>query len=254
MRPKKLLLILIALAFAFIVVGTGLFFFMSGSDCNGFRGDKRIAPKGEIVKVDKDVTDFTEVELNGSFHVFIKQADVTEVEIVTHSNIHEFIEMIQEADRLVLKQKCGFWLKEPVRVYIKAPDLDKIEVNGASELTMDEPFKTDHLILDCKGASEANLNINCRHFEADIKGASEVDVEGTAETCNLNIRGAADYDAAKLFVKSQNIDIKGAGEARVNAEENLNVDVSGAAEVKYYGSPQITKKIRGAGDITKIGD
>jgi hypothetical protein len=67
----------------------------------------------------------------------------------------------------------------------------------------------------------------------------------------VHLSGAGDIDAGDLIAQDVEVDLSGAGGARVYAKEMLDVSISGMGSVRYRGEPQIRKNISGLGSLKR---
>jgi hypothetical protein len=67
----------------------------------------------------------------------------------------------------------------------------------------------------------------------------------------MQLSDAGDFDAFDLVAGDVEIDLSGAGSARVYATEKLDVSISGAGTVKYRGDPEVHKQISGLGSLKR---
>jgi hypothetical protein len=71
------------------------------------------------------------------------------------------------------------------------------------------------------------------------------------EDLRVQLSGAGDIDAFDLLADNVEIDMSGAGGARVNAKNKLDVSISGVGSVRYRGEPEVHKNISGLGSLKR---
>ena len=76
--------------------------------------------------------------------------------------------------------------------------------------------------------------------------------EGATSSLGLVIDGAGDAYCDKLQARQVAVRIRGSGDARVHASDELKVDIDGSGDVRYRGTPKITKSIRGSGSVEPL--
>ena len=72
---------------------------------------------------------------------------------------------------------------------------------------------------------------------------------GDADVHELKIRGASEVESFDLLTNSTAVNIIGAGNCEVNAQNDLDVSITGAGIVYYKGNPTITQSITGLGQV-----
>ncbi len=66
------------------------------------------------------------------------------------------------------------------------------------------------------------------------------------------IDGSGDVYCADLLAERVAVRIRGNGDARVHATDELKVDIDGSGDVRYRGTPTISKSVRGAGAVRPL--
>jgi hypothetical protein len=122
--------------------------------------------------------------------------------------------------------------------------LSKLELLSPCDVKSSTQISGDNLDVILKGAaSEADLDVNVKNLTTSIEGAGDIEYKGTAENHKLTISGAGDVDAYDLATNSTDIEVDGAGDAKVNAKQDLKGVINGAGEILYKEEPA-TKDIK----------
>jgi hypothetical protein len=207
-----------------------------------------------------DFSDFTKVEVGGSFEVEIVQSDRFSVSIIADDNLFEYIQVSQQGSTLKIRvQPAVVFLSATYRVEITMPELLGLElsgatrgaitgfesgedldirVSGASSLELDGIVAGD-MAFDISGASRVTGEITAGDVEYDISGASTVRLQGAAGDMKLDLSGASNAELDGLPVSDADVNLSGASRAAVNVDGILNIDLSGASKLVYVGNPTI---------------
>lgn len=195
---------------------------------------------GKLVKQDRDVSMFTEIEAGSAFEIILEQGEPLTVTVETDDNYLENITTSVENNRLVV-ESSGMKNPTAMKVYIKMPDLTSLELSGAARADSQGEFKINNLDVEASGASKVNMTIDAQLVKSNISGASKVLLDGKASSLEAEVSGAALLEALKLVSQSVTIDVSGAGKARVYAVNELNAELSGAGNLAYYDDPDLKK-------------
>ncbi len=77
-------------------------------------------------------------------------------------------------------------------------------------------------------------------------------LSGSAEVLKVGVSGAANLEAKELIARLVKIDLSGAANATVYAEESVNASVSGVGNINYYGNPSdVQSNVSGIGSINR---
>lgn len=200
-------------------------FFNFSFNFNGVKGS------GYVANEKRDVSGFRAVDVSGVFQVEIAAQKEFSVEVEADDNLLPLIttEVDDGVLRLETTQKLS--TSNPIRVRISAPDIDKIEASGATNVTLS----------DLK-----NLGIS-----VDSSGASKIKITGETAKLVVETSGATKVNAENLTAQDATIEASGASNVSVNVTGNLRTDASGASKIVYAGNPkEIVKKASGGSSVS----
>jgi hypothetical protein len=211
---------------------------------------------GNIIREDRTVSNFRELEVHGAFDVYLSQGDLQPVRIETDENLIPYVETIQEGDKLVIRNKDGYSLdpSKKLIVHVMAPVYESIEVSGASNVLGQNKINNDEdLDLDISGAGDIKLEVDAPNIDIKISGSGKAILEGETRKLDLKLSGAGSARCFKLLSEITKVDISGAGNAEVFASDQLEANVSGAGSVKYKGGAKKVKQdVSGAGTVKLV--
>ncbi len=231
-----------------LVISISCLFFTS---CD--TGGKRVRGNGNIITTERTVSSFSDVELYGNIDVYIMQGDLQPVRLEGDDNLLPYIEINQEKDQLIIRNRKGFDLSpsKDLKAYVTAPVFKNISVSGASDITGENKISNnDYLRLQVSGAGDINMEVDVPEVKAEISGSGSVNLKGQTKDFDLDLSGAGNAHCYDLISENTEVDISGAGDAEVYASVGLNAEVSGAGTVRYKGKVQnIKQHVSGAGSI-----
>jgi hypothetical protein len=230
---KKIGIIVFGIAIIIGVAFSSLFSFgrLTGRVLN-FSFDHSVKGSGNITKVSRDVSDFSSVDVGGIFQVEIVAGKDNSVEIEADDNLIQFIKTDVRGDTLKISSEKGLHSESPIRVRISAPNIERVEADGASKVT----------VSDIKNSS----------LDIDTSGASKVYLAGSTDNLNVQVSGASKVDAENLAAAKGNVEANGASQVTLNVAEELRAEASGASKVTYTGNPGVLHKdVSGASSINK---
>ncbi len=192
--------------------------------------DHRITGSGNVASDKRDATGFSSVEVGGVFEVEITAQKDYSVVVEADDNLLPLIKTEVSGGVLEISSEKKLSTKNPIRVRISAPDVENLEISGASKVSLSD-LKNAALAVNSSGASKISLAGETSKLTIDVSGASKIDAE------NLRTEDAA-------------IDASGASHVSVNVSGTLRADASGATKIIYSGSPRnVEKKTSGASSV-----
>ncbi len=233
---------------------TGLLAVLMLASCN--IGNEQITGNGNIRSEERTVSSFDEVEVDGALDVYISQGDMKPVKIEGDENLIQYIEIVEEGDRIKLRTRDNVNLNftEDVKIYITAPEYRSLDVGGASKITGQTAIDNNqNLSLKLSGASEVTIDVDAPEIQSDLSGSSTLNVKGETKEFNLETSGASKARCFNLLSENTFAHVSGASNAEVYASVNLDAKVSGAGSVKHKGNAKsIKQEVSGAGSMNKV--
>lgn len=197
-----------------------------------------IQGSGDLVTMEQNISDFTQVAAHHSCKLRITQGEDFEVVVRIDDNLAEHLRVEKKGDSLDIGMARGFnYGRMTLEADVTMPDLDGVQLSGASNAEVVGFSFTHDLDLGLSGASELVSQISTGDLVIHLSGASEVELEGRGDDVLVNASGASSADLAEFEARDVEVQLSGASSARLNLHGRLSGDASGAASVSYRGDP-----------------
>ena len=222
--------------------------------CNHIFG-KRVHGNGNVTTQDRQVGSFKDVKVDGAAKVFVSQGDQHSVKVEVDENLQQLIEVFQEGNKVVVREKSGFNLSPSgeIKIYVTAPVYNDINVSGACDIIGQTPITNpENIAMHISGAGDMKMEVNAPRITAEVSGSGNVDLKGETKSVDLDLTGAAHAHCFDLKSEETKVDISGAGSAEVYASVHLDAQVSGAGSVDYKGGGRVDQHVSGAGGIHRV--
>jgi hypothetical protein len=209
----------------------------------------------------RNVGKFSKLNISGAIDVHLLQGAETALAISTKDGKYN--------DRVKTEIKNGTlfiqvnyngwkwkeWGNMVVNAYLTVEDLTKIEINGASQLKIQDVLRLSFLELEVSGASSVKGDIQVKKLQLQVSGASSTNLEGSVEEATIEATGASTLKGYDLVVESCNIQVSGASTAKVTVSKTLVANASGASSLRYRGNCSIVNiNSSGASSIRRADD
>jgi len=209
---------------------------------------------GNMITKEIEVDDFKEIIVSGNFEIMLIAGDKAGVSLTADENLHEFIEISTNGDRLVIETLANLDSDDGLSLYITYTELTAIEIGGAATLESEETIDGEYLNISMSGAGALDLSLNLNALKLSVSGAGSVELSGRADEQNISMSGAGGLDAYELESKICKVQISGVGSANINVTEKLDASVSGVGGISYIGNPEeVISDVSGLGSISKSG-
>jgi hypothetical protein len=222
--------------------------------CRHFLG-KRVRGNGEIRTENRSVSNFKNVDVSGAAKVYVSQGDPASVKIEGDDNLLQYIEVVQEGDKVSVRERPGFNLipTGDLHVYVTAPVFNNIDASGACDIIGKTKLSnSEDLSLHVSGAGDIRMELDAPRLTAKVSGSGSIDLKGQTKDVDLELTGAGHAHCYDLLAENTKVDISGAGSAEVYASVKLDAEVSGAGDVRYKGNASnVSQHVSGAGSVKK---
>lgn len=193
--------------------------------------DHGVTGSGSVASEQRDLAGFTRVDVGGAFVVEITAQKDYRVVVEADDNLLPLITTTVSGGTLEISSEKKLSTKNPIRVRISAPDIEKIQSSGAAKVS----------IADLKGES----------LDLESSGAAWINVAGEVAALNIDVSGASNINAENLKAENATVDASGASFVGVNVWGDLKSDASGASRIVYSGNPKnVEKRTSGASSTT----
>lgn len=238
---------------------------------------QRVDGSGSVVRVGRDVGDFTGVHLSTIGTVHVKMGKTDGLEIEAEENLIEYIETEVEDGTLKISTRKRFNLKakEPIKYFVTIKKLDRIALSSSGDAILPQIENESFAIalsssgdLQVKSLAVGHLDVNISSSgDASIEmiGAESIDAAlsssgdlqfggGEVEDLNLSISSSGDFDGIDLKAERAMVKISSSGYAYVWVTDDLVVTLSSSGSVHYSGDPVLTKQRSSSGKVKRMGN
>lgn len=224
------------------------------------------------------VEPFSVLEIDADYEVEILQGAQTQVELITDSNLHEFISMNRVGEKLTLSSRAKVRSKRKMEFRITfGPELQTIIVREDAQLssvtklefarlnlTVDndaEVYLTadvSDLTLLTTGDSKSELNLSgdnaniqvtdnanvkalltYDNLEMMMKDRVDTRIEGDVDQGKITLLDRISMEAKNLVFKDLELKVSDNAKVEVNATKSLRIEAEKDADITVYNSPKI---------------
>ncbi|NOZ35884.1 MAG: DUF2807 domain-containing protein [Chlorobi bacterium] len=204
---------------------------------------------GDTIKQEINLENFDKIEMAIDADVILIKGDVQKVKIEAQQNIIANIKTKVKSGKWIIEYGRNVGKHNPVTIYITLPAIPEIVLSGSGNISSDDTFDADTLILKIPGSGNIDIETNTKNVDISISGSGNIYLDGETTNQNISIFGSGNYKCFSFLSKKSDITISGSGTCEVYAQDNLFVEISGSGNVYYKGNPSINSMISGSGNI-----
>jgi Putative auto-transporter adhesin, head GIN domain len=177
---------------------------------------------------------FTEIRLEGSANVKVRQGDSIEVIVKDFPNLLPFIRTTISGNTLVIDIQSDTWISNSVaEVTVTLPKLTGLEISGSGDI------------------GSVN-NLTCEDLGILISGSGDISLAGKGKKMNAKISGSGDVRTFDFICDDIKASVTGSGNMDLNAVKTLDANISGSGDITYKGNPSVNSQVTGSGRVKKF--
>ena len=208
---------------------------------------------GNVTSIDRPLSAFSRIRLEGSSHAYIIKDSVFFVRISADDNVIPLIETSVSNGKLVVGKMDNKCIKNEHRtdIYIHTNNIQEVIMEGSGSVDGQSGFAGDELSVTIKGSGDLRMNYVGNKVRGAIEGSGNIHLAGAAATQEFAITGSGYIHADQMPASNVKVSIQGSGNMDVNSTGYLDVNISGSGTVWYSGNPSIQTDISGSGKVKK---
>ena len=167
-------------------------------------GGKRIRGNGTMKTETRSAGTFSNIDVSGSFDVYVKQDSASSVKVEADENLMEYIVIETLGNTLRIKTKDGANLKSSngIKVYVSNPSYKDFDASGACDIESENRItSTETISIGLSGASSVKLDVNAPKVSVDGSGASTVSLSGTNKDFEWKVPAVPISNVMTCFLK-----------------------------------------------------
>ncbi len=180
-----------------------------------------------------EIRDFQKIKVGGTFDVKVKQGTEYKLEVAARNerDLND-LDIEKSGDALSIAFENRFFKdREKVVVYITMPNIEGLDISGASKIQVYRFKNMDDLDVEISGASKAAIDIEANNLTINDSGASKLSIRGEVKNLDIDISGASKIEAENLNITHAKVNASGASDVNLGKVESLDSNTNGAAKV-----------------------
>ncbi len=190
----------------------------------------------------RTVEKFNVIEVSGAVSLYLSQGNTTGIAVSAGDEKYNN-KIKTEVKDGVLRISVeggvwnGFnWTNRKLRAYVTVTDINRLDVSGASYVSISGTLKADDIKMEVSGASEVKGIVAVNKLDMDMSGASVAKLSGTVNEGTIDASGACKVNSYDLVFNKCKVSSSGASDIRVTINGELDADATGGSTIYYKGS------------------
>ncbi|MAW95556.1 MULTISPECIES: head GIN domain-containing protein [unclassified Leeuwenhoekiella] len=219
-------------------------------------GGKKIEGNGNEVTRERQVGSFNEIDVAGSFDVYLVAGSEGTVSVEAEENLQEYIITEVKGDKLKIHTKDGYSLRtsrnKGIVITVPFRDIEKVSLAGSGDIMTKDPINAQNFRCALAGSGDMVLEVNAQDVRASLAGSGDLVVKGSTQQVELEVAGSGDLDASDLKSKDATARVSGSGDINLNCDGGtLKANVAGSGDIRYTGKPEkVNSNVVGSGSVS----
>ncbi|PHR93497.1 MAG: DUF2807 domain-containing protein [Leeuwenhoekiella sp.] len=219
-------------------------------------GGNKVEGNGNEVTRERQVGSYDEIDVAGSFDVYLVAGSEGTVTVEAEENLQEYIITEVKGDKLKIHTKDGYSLRssrnKDIIITVPFKDIDKVSLAGSGDVMTKDAINAQSFRCALAGSGDMVLEVNAQDVRASLAGSGDLVVKGSAQEVELEVAGSGDLDASDLKSKDATARVSGSGDINLNCDGGtLKANVAGSGDIRYTGNPdKINSNVVGSGSVS----
>ncbi len=202
----------------------------------------------------RNVSPFTEIELQSSADVEFIQGTTQKVEVRDFENLLPLIEVKVLDGKLIITTKDNISISNSnAKITITTPEtITKTSLDGSGNIVFRDAMSSLKVIsISGSGDVESKSPTSYKELAVSVSGSGNITLKGKASNETVVLDGSGDIDLEQIEAQNVDCTMTGSGDITVTALQKLNVTCSGSGNVYYFGTPSVQSEVTGSGEVIK---
>jgi hypothetical protein len=214
-------------------------------------------------EIEKDLQSFSKIIASPRINLILTKGDKESIKIVydevaaskIHSEVrgntlHIYLENAKTIEKMSARKdrhenRHGIYEGVSVTAYVTYTSLQKLQIRGKQELTVNDPIEAKRFVLKAYGENEITLaSLNTEFFKASLYGENKLKVKkGKAVEQKYRLFGENKIDTRELMSEFAVANIYGEGKVQMNTTEEVVLNAFGEPRIQVAGGAFVNRRI-----------
>ena len=223
---------------------------------------------GEIKCRNVEVKDFRNISVDGGYEVEFTQSDSFSVRVKAPEKLLDMINIESDGKTLMIKNNEKYSRQpaifiqggsigelELIKVFVAAPSLDELTVNGSASFDIEKSLTTENLRITLTGSGEIETHgVKCKSADLVLTGGGDITLRPIeAKTLNATLTGSGIMQLHSINIQKIDASVTGSGDiffACMNCDKAI-ASVTGSGDISFQGQiGDVEQTVSGSGGIS----
>ena len=211
-----------------------------------------VGGSGNVVTEQREVDEFSTLNLKDPGKVNLIQGEHCSVEIRTDDNILQLIHTTVSGKELTIEHQNYNLKPTTLEFFVTVRQLNGVSIAGSGDVVGKSRFVVDRFSAGISGSGDMRLEVEAARVESSVTGSGSILLAGSSEFHKAKITGSGEIDAKAMKSRNAQVFITGSGDCMLHCSQVLDAEITGSGDVYYTGRPQVNSRIKGSGEVKGV--
>ena len=207
-----------------------------------------VTGSGNVVSKERNVSNFTKIEVSRGLDCEVTQSDKTQVTVVADDNVEEGITTVVENGTLKISSKYSNYNNVASKtVKVNLPKVDVLETTSGSYLVTKNTIKSTDIHLKSSSGSTLDANVESDKVTLESTSGSTINAEGKALEVSTASSSGSTINAEKLMSNDVTSQSTSGSSTTIHPIVSLKAKASSGSSIDYVKAPQKISKEESSG-------
>jgi len=199
---------------------------------------------GNIITLNKPISENTGISLEGNLNVFLKKDTVNKAEIIADKNLIQLLEFNNKGNTYTISTNNATYRnsnKDRIKIILHLKSFSNISCMDKVSITCDSIINSEDLNLSLIENSSADIKLNTKSFNCNLVSNSTCKIAGKTDDASINVMKNSSLSAKEFCIENCSLNAMRNSTADINVKGELSKNISSNSNVNVVGKPKEKK-------------
>ncbi len=216
---------------AIVIVSTITISLLSFSCFYGIRGN------GKVVKSEREVKNFTSIEISSGLDLILTQDTLEKVMVESDENLQDLIKTEISGGELKIYTSKPIIHTSSSKIYVTFKNLKEISASSGSDVKSSSKLNFEDFKVEASSGADIDLTLSCTNLEVENSSGSDISLSGNASKLNVDSSSGSDVNAGKLVSETCSASASSGSDIKISVSKRIEAHASSGADITVTGNP-----------------
>ena len=211
--------------------------------------DKCLTGNEYRVGVNREVENFTEIDVKLSAVIELIKDSTPYIEFVVEGNLEQYIATPVIDSVLTISLSDCFKEHQNIVIKVHYDTLHTITISGPGDVKSSQIMEQDSMNLHIKSTGDIALTSNIKNLYTVINGTGNVTINGQIENHTVEINNSGGVGTYQAMTQTATINSTGSGNMYLRVKNSITGSLTNSGNIYYKRNPIVNVVVSGTGKV-----